>query len=218
MKINRGNFKSNLFFSEKTGVLNKKAKILEVGSGTGYMVKTLRNEGYDITGTEVNDNYIQFSQDEFGIKLLKLNDKKLPFKNNSFDIVMSFDVLEHIPNTNQHLKEVKRVLKEDGQYIFSTPNKLTNVPFEIIKEKSFTKYKKYHPSVYTYWGLKNKLINNSFTTEFHSVPLVNKYFVDKLRSQFGVFGVSALKVFNPDILPVPLKTNFNVIARLNLDI
>lgn len=60
---------------------------------------------------------------------------KLTFKNEKFDIVMSFDVLEHIPNYRSALKEIFRVLDENGKFIFSVPftiNKYTNTTRAII--------------------------------------------------------------------------------------
>ena len=58
----------------------------------------------------------------------------LPFADQSFDTVLSFDVFEHIPDSDKHLREVRRVLKNGGQYLLQTPNKWTNIPFELLRE------------------------------------------------------------------------------------
>ena len=50
--------------------------------------------------------------------------KTSPSPDNSFDIIISVENLEHLPNIDQHLFEVKRVLKPNGIYLIKTPNKL----------------------------------------------------------------------------------------------
>lgn len=213
MKIHRGNFESNIAFLKKTKLLNKKQKILEIGSGNGAMVSYLKKQGYTITGTEVNPQYITFAKKHFGVKLQKLKIGKLPFKSESFDIVLSFDVFEHIPDSRQHLQDVKRILKKNGVYAFATPNKITNVPFEILKEKSFTKYKTYHPSLYTMDQLKKLLLSEGFSPRFFDIPVATGFFKEKLNKHLGVWGRLLLRIVNPDDLPTFLKTNFFVINR-----
>ncbi len=215
MKIHRGNFESNKEFLEKTKLLDKNKKILEIGSGNGYLVRYLLDQGYDITGTEIGDDYINFAKTNLSVDLSKIDGEKLNFEDQTFDIVLSFDVLEHIPNTDKHLQEVKRILKPGGFYLFGTPNKITNIPFEIIKEKSFSKYKKYHCSLYTYHGLTKKLEQNYFEPEFIKIPVVNSFFKNKIKKYIGHLGLFIIKILNPDILPNQLKTNFYVVAKKN---
>lgn len=213
MKIHRGNFDSNKLFLEKTGLIKPGIKVLEIGSGTGAMVNYLKNIGADIRGSEVNDEYIIFSKKNYSIDLVKINNDKLPFEDSSFDLIISFDVFEHIPDTDRHLQEVKRLLKIDGKYIFSTPNKLTNIPFEIIKEKSLLKWKRYHCSLHTYNGIRKRLASNGFQYEFLDIPIVTEYFKNKIKRYLGRFGLAAIKIMNPDKLPKPLRTNFYLIAE-----
>ena len=213
MKINRSNFEANIRVLKKTRLLNKNKKMLEIGSGKGVMVNCLSKKGYDIVGTEINDNYIKFAKNRFGVVLKKMSGENLNFKNNSFDIALSFDVFEHIPNTNKHLKEVRRVLKSNGHYLLQTPNKWTNLPFEIIKNKSFKKHKQYHCSLHNYWELKKIFKKNGFNVKFYKIPVVNDFFKRKIKKQFGTLGLIILKVLNPDYFPYFLKTNFYLVGE-----
>ena len=95
----------------------------------------------------------------------------MPLKILFFDIVLSFDVLEHIPDVDAHLSEARRVLKSNGFYLFQTPNKLTNVPFEIIKNRSLTKHKEHHCSLQTFWSLKRLLAAHGFEFRFVGLRL-----------------------------------------------
>lgn len=213
VKINRGNFESNKIFVEKIGILSGDKKILEIGSGCGAMLDYLKRRGFDVVGTEINEEYIGVAKKEFDVDLLNMGGEDLKFPDHSFDIVISFDVFEHIPDTVKHLSEVRRVLKKGGYYILQTPNKITNIPFEIIKEKSFTKYKKYHCSLFTYRGLQKMFSRNGFEVEFVMVPIVNDYFREKIKKHFGGMGLSLLNILNPDKLPIFLQTNFYIIAK-----
>lgn len=211
--MTRGNFESNKLFIDKVGTPQIGHKVLEIGSGYGTMVRFLRDQGIDIVGTEVNKEYIKLAKEEHGVDLLQIDGTSFPFEGGSFDVVLSFDVLEHIKDTNKHLDEVNRVLRSGGYYLLGVPNKLTNIPAEIIKEKSFTKWRSYHCSLNTYWGLKKIFHSSGFDAQFIDIPVVNHFFKKKIENIFGPAGLHALKVLNPDKLPYFLRTNFYLVAK-----
>ena len=213
MKINRSNISANNYFLEHYNLLDKKDKILEIGSGPGKMLFELKKAAYKIVGCELENQYINFAKENFNLRLKKVDSEILPYQDNSFNKVVSFDVFEHIPDSNLHLQEVYRVLKPGGAYIFSTPNKILDVPFEIISLKSFTKYKKAHCSLQTYWSLKRLLKKNSFTCEFYSVPIKTDFLIKKAEKIFGKLVATILKVLPIDALPKVMKTNFYVVGR-----
>jgi 2-polyprenyl-3-methyl-5-hydroxy-6-metoxy-1,4-benzoquinol methylase len=98
--------------------LDKKAKILSIGIGSGFIERHLQLLGYNLTGVDIVDNRRVKS---FPFKLI--NDEKLPFKKNSFNVVISNHVIEHVLNQKKHLSEIKRVLKPNGCAYVATPNK-----------------------------------------------------------------------------------------------
>jgi SAM-dependent methyltransferase len=217
MKLHRGNFESNLLFLKKSGLLDTPKRILEIGSGRGALVSKLREMGHDAMGTEVNPEYMAYAKDEYGVELVTISTATtaLPFEDKDFDLVVSFDVFEHIPKTKEHVAEVKRVLKSGGSYLVCTPNKWTNIPFEILKEKSLTKYKEYHCALHNYWQIQERFHKAGFTTRFIEVPLVTPYFVEKIRKYLGAPGVLLVKVLRPDSWPQWIKTNFYLVATKN---
>jgi len=212
IKLNRGNFEATVRFLEAADGLRSDQTIVEVGSGTGNLVATLRDRGLVITGTEINDAYIAFARSSFGVNLKKMDGQRLDFPDDSVDTVFSFDVFEHIPDSREHLREVSRILKPGGRYLFHTPNKLLNVPFEIMKERSFSRWKTYHRSVATYWRLRRLLQQQGFSIQFFSIPVVNDHFRRKLRRTLGPIGLGLLAIVNPDRWPLALRTNFFVAA------
>lgn len=213
-RTNFGNQESNiLFLSQMNNIFNKKSKILEIGSGTGFLLDYFYKQGYDIQGIEIDFKRIEKSEELYGKLPIKLmSGDKLLFGDSTFDVVISFDVFEHIPDTDLHLKEIYRVLKPGGYYLLQTPNKLTNVIFETIRWKSFTRWKIQHCSLHNYWQIIKRFNTHNFEVKFHNIPVVNNFFTAKLKWYVGNWAVTLLKIINPDKLPIPLKTGFYISA------
>jgi len=131
----------------------------------------------------------------------KMSGEDLNFKNNSFDIVLSFDVFEHILNINKHFKETKRVLKSNGHYLLQIPT------------KCFKKHKQYHCFLHSYWKLKKRFKKNGFNVKFYGIPVVNNFFKKKIKKQFGMLELIMPKILNPDYFPYFLKTNFYLVGE-----
>ena len=208
-----GNLDANLRFIDATGVLTSAASALEIGSGTGVLLHTLQERGLKVRGVELRQELIDESQRWFGdLGIRKVDGTTLPFANDSFDVVMSFDVFEHIPDSDAHLREVHRVLRTGGACLIHTPNKWMNVVFETIRWRSFTRFREDHCSLHTLGGLTRRLSRHGFDSRAYDVPVVNDFFRQKLRTYAGPLGVLALKLVNPDRFPRSCRTNLYVHA------
>jgi len=214
-KLESGNFESNRLFLQKNMIHLQGKKVLELGSGSGNMVKYLTEQGIKINGSDVDENFINFAKDKYQLELSQLDAQKINLPDNSFDTIISFDVFEHLADSDAHLIEVKRILTKGGYYLLQTPNKWLNIPFEIIKKKSFSRYKNYHVSLHNYWQLKQRFERHGFSVEFQDIPVVNTYFTMKVERFLGVFGRMLLKIINPDCFPIFLRTNFYLVAKVN---
>jgi SAM-dependent methyltransferase len=95
------------------------AKILNVGCGTGGTLPVLEKYGA-VSNVDVSDEAIKFMK-KSGYKVDKINGTKLPYKANTYDLVVAFDVLEHIEDHEKALNEWNRVLKKDGAILFTVP-------------------------------------------------------------------------------------------------
>jgi len=100
--------------------LNKNTKILNVGSGTGGTVPMLEQFG-EVDNVDTSDSAIAYAKSK-GIKnIKKVQGIKLPYKSNSFDVLVALDVLEHIEDDGKALSEWHRVLKNNGKGIITVP-------------------------------------------------------------------------------------------------
>ena len=210
-----GNAEANLRFLETTAALAPGRRILEIGTGTGGLLHTLLERGCDAVGVEVNPSLIEESRRWFGaLPITPVAGTALPFPDASFDLVLSFDVFEHICDSDAHLREVARVLRPGARYLLQTPSKWFNFTFEAIRWRSL-RFREDHCALHTPGQLRRRLARHGFDTEFVDIPVVNEFFKEKLRRYVGGIGVAALAVANPDRLPVEWRTNLYVQATKN---
>lgn len=108
-------------------------KVLELGSGMGYGIRIIA------PGTSaylaLDKHKPPFDPEKFSmVKFQETVFPPLPLADNSFDFVISFQVIEHIQDDRLFLREINRVLKPGGKFIVTTPNKpmsLTRNPWHI---------------------------------------------------------------------------------------
>jgi len=155
--------------------LNSEAKILDVGGVSSYyeILKAIFPRGKIFL---LNNN----SEDVKGVNNSIAGDAiQLPFKKETFDVITSFDLIEHLINPDDFLAESSRILKWRGWFVISTPNladfysRLTFMfgytPFSYNPSKfrvatPFSKLETNmgHKSVFTYKGLKQLLLIHGF--------------------------------------------------------
>lgn len=99
--------------------------VLDAGCGEGYTIELIsRAFDYDITGVDINLEALEYAESMFrnndSIKLTASNIYEMPFNDNSFDIVICNEVLEHLEEPTCALDEIQRVSK--GKAIISVPH------------------------------------------------------------------------------------------------
>jgi 2-polyprenyl-3-methyl-5-hydroxy-6-metoxy-1,4-benzoquinol methylase len=106
-------------------VVNKKeVKILEVGSGLGYLTYALNRDGFTAYGIDVSETAVNMAVKEFGEYYFCGDLFEFAIqKQNFYDIVIFTEVIEHINEPMDFLNSVMKILKADGYAILTTPNK-----------------------------------------------------------------------------------------------
>lgn len=116
----RNNVIQSLF---KKYVGKQQTEVLEIGCGTGYVLKGLeaRFPAYQLRGSEIHLEGIRFAQQRLpNVEFIQLDATDLPYQN-EFDTIGAFDVLEHIEEDEKVMREVEKSLKPNGHFIISVP-------------------------------------------------------------------------------------------------
>jgi len=206
-----GNLQTNLEFLAQTDLLRPNHRILEIGCGIGSIVVELTKQGFDITGSDISHEAIAYGLKKYGdIKLEVQAAETLQYENETFDIVLSFDLFEHIARVDRHISEVFRVLRPGGYYMFQTPNKYSNIIFETLQTRTL-RWRHYHPSLHSPGQLKRRLSRHGLQARFVKMNPINEFTIKKLK-KLGPVG-NIFKYINFRRVPLILQTNLYVIAE-----
>jgi SAM-dependent methyltransferase len=125
-------------FTEKF-VQNK--TVLDNGTGSGYGAYYLAAHGAKkVMGIDISPEAVDFASKKYKCQNLEykiMDSTNLNINFETFDVVISFQVIEHLKNPEKFLKEIKRILKDSGIAVISTPNKETYSPNSSEPENPF---------------------------------------------------------------------------------
>ncbi|MEO8111165.1 MAG: class I SAM-dependent methyltransferase [Ginsengibacter sp.] len=103
---------------------NKNAKILEVGSGLGYLTYAVTQSGYDIIGLDISMDAVKRAENQFGAHYVCGDVYQYALDNPAaFDLVILTEVIEHLPDPVNFCDALINLLKPGGKLIITTPNK-----------------------------------------------------------------------------------------------
>jgi len=102
-------------------------RVLDAGCGAGYGSAELAKSALSVVGADIAGEAVGFAREHYRLPYLAFEQASctaLPHRDSAFDLVVAFEVIEHLPGWRDFLLEVRRVLAPTGQFIVSTPNKL----------------------------------------------------------------------------------------------
>lgn len=153
--------------------------ILDIGAGTGDFLLKAKKNGWDVFGVEPNSD----ARDLACKKGLELKDNSSGFENGKFDVITLWHVLEHVPDLDVQITELKRLLKPDGLLVIAVPN-----------------FKSYDANVYAeYWAaydvprhlyhfsqssIKTIFKNFDFKLDFQKGLLFDSFYVSLLSEKY----------------------------------
>jgi SAM-dependent methyltransferase len=101
-------------------------RVLDIGCNTGYGTNIVFGSGpKEVIGVDISDKAIRAAQQRYqrpGMTFLKVDGERLPFEDGSFDLILGFQVIEHIVDHRPFFGELKRVLSTSGSVLLTTPN------------------------------------------------------------------------------------------------
>jgi SAM-dependent methyltransferase len=97
--------------------------VLDLGCNNGYGTHLLADSASSVIGCDVSESALADARKRYPeLDFRQVDGVTLPFANSQFDLVTSFQVIEHVPDTAAYIAEIRRVLKSPGMAIFTTPN------------------------------------------------------------------------------------------------
>lgn len=104
-------------------------KIFDLGCGMGEFATFLSLLGYNVIGVDMDREQLKLAkilkeENKAKVEFVSADATRLPFRDREFDIIICFDVFEHIKDLQPVCTEMRRVLKDDGVVFLRFPNKL----------------------------------------------------------------------------------------------
>lgn len=143
--------------------------VLDIASGEGYGSNLMSEKASFVYGVDIDDYTVQEAKLKYkkdNLEFITGNTSRIPIEDNSVDIVVSFETIEHHNEHDEMMAEIKRVLRPKGLLIISTPDKL------------------YYSD------------NRSFNNQFHVKELYKQEFTDLISRNFSKMQLLTQKYSN----------------------
>lgn len=114
----------------------KGGTLLEVGCSEGAYLSTLRNNGWDVYGVEVDRESVEKARRKHNLNVQNTKIEDVHFEENKFDVIIMSMVVEHLRNPFSALEKITTYLKPGGQLIFSIPY-FEGLEFQFFREYSY---------------------------------------------------------------------------------
>jgi len=182
-------------------------KTLDAACGAGYGTFLLSEDYTDeVYGIDIEQSAIQWASGTYGeqsnLTFEEQDIYKTSYNDGEFDTIVSFETLEHLPDLDNYFKELKRILSQNGQIIFSVPdwetnNGAGNINKFHLNELTFESFTEYLEKYFTF---------QNFTSKKLEKPTTNQ----KTISFFASFLPLRLKAFLKNLIANNSnKTRFN---------
>ena len=141
----------------------KTNKLIDVGCGIGYFLEEAKKRGWEVYGTEYTEEAIEICSNK-GISMQKGVLTPSNYHLESFDIITSFEVIEHINNPREELNNFYKLLRKGGLVYVTTPNFNSILRYRLKSEYNVICYPE-HLSYYTPKTLNKVFIQSGFKTK-----------------------------------------------------
>lgn len=183
----------------------QKGFLLDIGAGTGHFLDLANKKGWKVTGIEPNEGAKNVALK----KNIDFADQIESLENNSFDVITMWHVLEHVPNLEEQISQLKRVLKPNGTLLIAVPN------FNSFDAKYYKQYWAGFDVPRHLWHFSKRAIHQLFEPQKMKVVKIlpmkwDAFYVSLLSEKYQSGYMNFVKAFY-----IGLKSNWK--AKQNLE-
>jgi len=202
-------FIKSIALKNKLNLINSlqptKGRILDIGAGTGDFLSVAKKDGWQTIGVEPSDKAKAIAKNK-GVSFVE---KTSELENHSFDVISMWHVLEHVPDLDKQIKELKRLLKPTGTLIIAVPN------FKSFDAKHYGKFWAAYDVPIHFWHFSKTAIQLLFEKEEMKLEKVlpmkfDSFYVSLLSEKYKSGKMNFIKAFF-----IGLQSNWR--ARMNFE-
>ena len=165
--------------------------MLDIGAGTGDFLSACQKDGWQVEGVEPNEKARAIANEKLGINL-KMENGEL--KTQTFDVITMWHVLEHVPNLEEYIGQLKSILKQNGRLIIAVPN------HKSFDANHYGKFWAAYDVPRHLWHFSQKAIADLFRKEkmkvIKTLPMkFDAYYVSLLSEKYKNGQMNPLKAF-----------------------
>ena len=190
--------------------------LLDIGCSSGDWALHWKSRGWQAFGIDIDRKHLDIARSRgIDAKFCDLNADKIPFPNNSFDLVFAGEVIEHLVDTDGFVAELMRVTKPAGYVLITTPNLASFENRLRLMLGVYPIWLNYnlegsgHVRGYTPRVLKSQLSFHGLRVIRHLgnwVPVIPQHFADDLRHPWLAFTGDLFPSLAMDIIMLAQKT------------
>ncbi len=187
-------FVKSIALKNKLNLINSqqpnKGSILDIGAGTGEFLSVARQDGWKTIGVEPSDKAKAIAKNK-GVSFVEQTSE---LESHSFDVISMWHVLEHVPDLNQQIKELKRLLKPNGTLIIAVPN------FKSFDAKYYGKFWAAYDVPIHFWHFSKTAIKKLFQKEEMQLVKIlpmkfDSFYVSLLSEKYKTGKMNFVKAF-----------------------
>lgn len=187
-------FVKNIAIKNKLNLINSyqpsKGLILDIGAGTGDFLSVAQKDGWKTVGVEPSDKAKAIAKS----KDVSFVENTSELESHTFDVISMWHVLEHVPNLDEQIKELKRLLKPNGTLIVAVPN------FKSFDAKHYGVFWAAYDVPIHFWHFSNTAIQKLFAKENMKLEKVlpmkfDSFYVSLLSEKYKNGKMNYIKAF-----------------------
>jgi len=178
---------------EFENIIGKKGSILDIGCGPGFFLKEAEKNGWKVTGIEPSKKAYEYAKNTLNLEVLNSNIEKidsLGFEEESFDVIYSHGVLEHMRKPNLFFQSAFKFLKKGGIVFYSVANDYNKFQKIYVEEKD----------VVPWWVVPPEHMNYFSIDSAESISVRNNF---KLISTKTTFPIDIFLMMGMNYINIP---------------